>query len=123
MVARNEASAASTSGARYAVGTGDSVNGIPRYTDCDEIRAAALATVGNPDLTAASITVEFDSGPGTAVFAACPIGGPSPDPAAISDRTRVVVSVSHSFEFVTPLLQPFIGSTTVESVERRTIFK
>ncbi len=120
---RSVVCSASTSGARYAVAVGDSANGIPRYTDCDEIREAALVATGNPDLDTTAITVAFDSGPGTPTFASCPAGGPTPLPEDIADRSRVVVSVKHSFEFLTPLARIFGGTATIESTERRTIFK
>lgn len=70
-----------------------------------------------------SITITFDNGPGTPAFATCPVGGPGPAPSDITDRSRIVVAVSHNFEFITPLMRVFMSSTTVDSTERRTIFK
>lgn len=123
MVFRNDVSTASTNGARYAVATGDNGGGTPRFIACDDIRQAALVAVGNDDLGPGNITVEYDSGPGSPVFATCPMGGPGPDESTISDGTRVVVTVSQGFSFVTPIMRSFMGSATVDSAERRTIFR
>ena len=119
--ASNAISTASRESARYASSVGPSGNGVPRFADCTEIRNAGLDLDLAVELEAVHFTVEYDHGPGTAVFLTCPVGGPNPDPALISDGDRVIVTVSRDFDFVSPIIGRFFGSDPIESTDRRTI--
>ncbi len=122
LVAANSAVAtASRESARYGSSVGLSDDGVSRFVDCSEIRAAGTGFDLAVDLEVTHFTIEYDHGPGTGVFLTCPVGGPDPDPGLISDGDRVVVTVTREFEFVTPLIGRFFGAETVSSVDRRTI--
>ena len=126
VAATNALNAATREAARYGSSVGDSVNLVPRFTDCDEIRAAAIRFDGS--LTPADISVAFDSGPGTAQKAACPAGGPSLNPALIDAGDRIEIVAQRSFTFTVPLIGNLIeagagGPITIQSTDRRTIFR
>ena len=126
MAATNALNSATREAARYGSSVGDSVNLVPRFTDCDEIRAAAVRFDGS--LTPADITVTFDSGPGTPQKAVCPVGGPSLNPALIDAGDRIGVTAQRSFQFTVPLIGGLIeagagGPITIQSTDRRTIFR
>jgi Flp pilus assembly protein TadG len=108
---------ASREAARYGSAVGTSGSGVPRYADCDEIRAAGVRLSGFAALASTDIEVSYDAGPGTGVVATCPSG--SIDPAAIAAGDRIVVTSTTTFESV----MPFLDDVTVEATERRTIFK
>jgi hypothetical protein len=122
MAANSAVNTATREAARFASAVGDTANGIPHYVDCDEIRAAGTGFDLAIDLEPSHFAVEYDGGPGTALLGfTCPAGGPSPDPSNLSDGDRVIVTVTRDFEFVTPFIDPFFGSVTLESVDRRTL--
>ena len=106
---------------RYGSSVGDSVNSIPRFTDCDERAAAGSGFDVATEITGVDFAIQYDHGPGTAVFATCPVGGPTPDPALIADGDRIEVTVTRNFTFISPLVGSFFGNVTVTSVDRRTI--
>jgi hypothetical protein len=123
LVAANSAvNTASRESTRFGSSVGLSVNSVPRYVDCDEIIDAGLRLSSMASLQPGSFTVEYDHGPGTAVFLSCPAGGPTPDPAQISDGDRIIVTTSEQFNFITPMIGQFFGTVTAESVDRRTIY-
>ena len=119
--AASSVNTASRESARYGSSVGDSINGIPRFTDCDEIIAAGTSYGVAHNIESGNYTISYDHGPETAEFATCPFGGPSPDPSAFTDSDRVVVHVSTTFEFITPLLGDLIGSVTLDSVDKRSL--
>lgn len=114
------ANTAAREGARYGVATGDSVNNIPRYTDCDEIRFAALALSGLADLDTADVAVTYVDADNNEVHA-CADGNPTAGD--IPDGTRVKVEVTRNFDPITPLAGPFFGPVSVTEADSRTIFK
>jgi Flp pilus assembly protein TadG len=114
------ADTAAREGARYGIAVGDSANGIPRYTDCDEIVAAAIALSGLADLDPADISVTYDDGAGTQLH---DCSGGNPPESTIPHGSRVVVDVSRTYQFLTPLAGPIFGPLTVTVSDSRTIFK
>ncbi len=83
---------------RYAVATGDTASGVPRYQDCAGIEDAALRIASLAGLTRDDITITYDHGPGTAVFAQCPTPPPT-----IEGGDRVVVEVRVAYKPLVPL--------------------
>ena len=114
---------ASREAARYGSSSGNSINGVPRYVDCDEIRAAATDFDLVVDIEAADITVSYDHGPGSAIFQTCPVGGPNPPAGSISNGDRIIVQINKPFGFVSPAIRAFFDPYSLESVDRRTIAK
>jgi len=120
---------ASREAARYGIATGPGTGSEPRYIDCVGIRDAARAKVRLLTLDDSEITVEYDRGPSTAVYAVClPTGledlvGNSLDADDIDDQSRVVVTVSTTFTTPVPIISGFIDGRSVDSIDRRTIFK
>ncbi len=121
--ANSAVNSASREAARYGSATGLSGGGIPRYTDCAEIRATAARLDLVIEIDPADIAVSYDHGPGTAVFLTCPVGGPNPAPAAIASGDRIIVEVTIPFNFVSPEISVMLGPYVVESIDRRTIAK
>ena len=98
---------ASREAVRYAAVAGMNESGtLMRYRDCTGIRANALRIGGFAGIEPEDVVVEYDNGPGTAVFAACPLGGTGP---ALSSGTRVLVTIDHQYSPLVPLvpIQPF----------------
>jgi Flp pilus assembly protein TadG len=110
-------SSASREAARYGSASGDmDPTYLARYKDCDGMRAAAQRVGVLGDISAANISITYDSGPGTAVIASsCPPG----DNITMGDR--VVIQVTSQWTPLVPLvpLQP----VTLSSVTSRTILK
>ncbi len=112
---------ASREAARYAIATGPGVSSVPRYADCDGMRAAAkrfgvLGTPGDGD-----ITLAYDHGSGTATYLDC--AGSAVDPTSITNGDRIVVTVRRPFEVVVPVLSSFIDGVVIESTTKRSIVK
>lgn len=116
----NGVNTAAREGARYGIATGLSTNGGPRYTDCDEISAAAVALSGLADLTPASVSISYDHGSGSP-FHDCTSGDPTAS--AIVHGDRVVVTASQTFQSGIPLVRDFLGPMTLTGTDTRTIFK
>lgn len=120
---------ASREAARYGIATGPGTGPEPRYIDCVGIRDAAREKVRLVTLPDSAITVEYDQGPSTAVYASCtPTGledlvGTPLGVDDIDDQSRIIVTVTTTFNTPVPIVSGFIDGRTVESVDRRTIFK
>jgi Flp pilus assembly protein TadG len=106
--------------ARYGSAVGQSSNGVPRYADCTGIRAAAKDVAVLPGLSDGDIDVAYDGGPGTNEGLTCPVGG-TVDPNAVVSGSRIVVTVSTTFDAATPLVGALLDGKTVTSTTRRTI--
>lgn len=115
---------ASREAARYGSAVGDNGSGTPRYADCAGIRQAARNVTGAMvTLTDNQIAVSYDDGDGNPTATSCPVGpGPTPDPAAIVRLDRVVVTVTATYEAISPI-RFIVGPVTVVSTDRRTIVK
>ena len=111
---------ASREAARYATTTGIGDNGVERYADCRGMRDAGneLGVIGTPD----TISLNFDHGPGTTVFATCD-GVDSIDPSSIVAGDRVISTARAQFDSIIPLIGNFIGSTIIEETTIRSINK
>ena len=97
---------------RYGAASGLSENGVPRYADCEGIRAAALRLGALGGMTADDVSIEYDHGPGTAVFATCP-----PPALTLGDRIRVRATVE---------VHPWVldlGTLTFQSQVERTVLE
>lgn len=101
---------------RYASTVGDSVNGVPRYKDCDEILAAGVNVGSVIDINVADINVSYDNGPGTGGIGSCPIGGTGPD---LTSGQRVVVTVTNTYNSIFPF--GMLENITLTSTSARTV--
>lgn len=120
----------SREGARYGSAVGSqTVNGLPRYLDCDGMRSAALKVGILANLTPSNITVSYDHGPDgasspyitncTASPANLNLGNPMPPNPRLGDR--VVVNVATTIK---PLFSYVIAKTfTIQAQTARTIIK
>ncbi len=119
---------ASREGARYGIATGIGGGGNPQYIDCPGIRDAARDKVRLVTLPDSAITIEYDRGPSTAVYAVCTITGledlvgTSIGAGDIDDQSRIIVTVNTTFNTPVPIISGFIDGRDVESIDRRTIF-
>ena len=120
---------ASREAARYGIATGPGTGADPQYIDCVGIRDAARDKARLITLTDAQITVEYDRGPSTAIYAVCTptgledLGGTSLNASDIDDQSRIVVTVNTTFNTPVPIISGFIDGRAIESIDRRTIFK
>lgn len=89
---------AAAEAARYAAATGTNPAGVPYYQDCQGIQRAALRLGTLAGLTPDDITIEYDNGPGTAVYARCPT-----PPAQVRGGDRVIVRVQATYRPWVPL--------------------
>jgi hypothetical protein len=103
---------ASREATRYGFSLGDNGYGVPRYQDCSGIRDAARAPTSIAGIEDADISISYDSGPGTEVISYCP-------PASVVTGTRIVVTVSASFEPIVPLVP--LPDIDISSTSKRTI--
>jgi len=115
---------AAREGARYGSTIGDSdLNpGVPRYLDCDGIRAAARSKSVMVDLADSDITIHYDDGPGTPTDADCE-GGTAPTEALVQTGDRIVVSVESTFSSPIPIISNIVGTLNIDSTQARTIFR
>jgi Flp pilus assembly protein TadG len=105
-MADQDVATASREGARYALGGS-------HYGDCAGIRTAATVLAARSGITGVDVTIQYDTGPGSAVVATCPTG------VALTPGSRVVVTVSRTVPLVGPLFRP----VTVRATTRRTLLR
>jgi len=108
---------ASREAVRYAAVAGMNESGtFMRYRDCTGIRDNALRIGAFAGIEAEDVIVEYDNGPGSSVFATCPLNGIGP---ALTSGTRVLVSIDHQYSPLVPLvpIRPF----TMHSESVRTV--
>jgi Flp pilus assembly protein TadG len=115
---------ASREGARYGSATGVSDAGVvPRYQDCDGIRAAADKVDILGAINTANILISYDKGPGTADYTTCPVGsatgGPTSAQINATPLSRIKVQVSASFSPLAALAP--LNPITITSTNARTI--
>ena len=123
-------SSASREAARYAatVGTVDPPGPDPAIEHslyCDGIRAAASRTSGalvtlDP---VNDIDIDYDDGLSTTPYDNCPAGGPAPAVDDVDRWDRIAVTVTYTYEPITPLLRPIMGTQVMTSTDRRSIVK
>ncbi len=121
MIGQSSLNSVTREAARYGSAVGDSGSGVPYYVDCDGIRDAGMIASHTIRMHPANITVEYDSGPGTAALGACPQGG-SFDAGLVNSGDRILVTAISEFRFSTPLIGNIFGPTILSSTDRRTIF-
>lgn len=115
--------------ARYGSAVGAAPSGLPRYVDCDGIRAAGQRVAVVDPIEASEIAVEYDfyspANDDFFVFASCPVGGPGPNPDAIASTHRVKVTVTTDVTIITPIVANFFpgGQVSLTVVEARSIFE
>lgn len=109
-------SSASREGARFGAAVGNSGEGtVARYEDCLGIRDAARRIASAfTDIEYSNIQIYYDTGPGTAVYAAC-----KPPVGTVQLGDRIVVKVEVTYK---PLLIGF-DPIQVISEAKRTIVK
>ena len=112
---------ASREAARYATTTGVGTSSGPRYADCDGMRDAAQEHAVFTEPGDGQITMEYDEGPGTAVFLNCSSG--TVDPALIETGDRIIATVAIPYQPIIPLIGEFLESTTISAQTTRTINK
>jgi Flp pilus assembly protein TadG len=108
---------ASREAARYGSASNDFGAAIGYYEDCAGIRAAGTRLGRLAGITNGNITITYDHGPGSGVFASCPPA--ASQPVKLGDRIAVQVVGNYR-----PLV-PMVGFNTfpIVSVSRRTIIK
>ncbi len=97
--------------ARYGTASGVSPRGVPRYADCEGIRAAAVRLGRFAGLKPSDVQISYDHGPGTAAYTACP-------PGSITLGTRIRVDIQATF---TPWLLNWGGNLPLRARAERTI--
>ena len=120
VAARNTVNSASHEGARYGASVGLGPSGNYHFVECDAIRSAALSATSSLPITASDITVQYDDGPGTAVFATCPIGG-SPAADTVREGDRVIVTVKGTFTPISPVIGGIFGTLQLTSRSHRSV--
>lgn len=100
--------------ARYGAVVGVTASGAIRYNDCAGIRAAARRIGSLAGIQDSDITIQYDHGPGTGVYASCP-----PGRAGLSDR--IVVQTRLTFRPIVPLVG--LSAFDITSVTVRTFVK
>ena len=107
---------ASREAVRYGSAYGVNSDDVPRYQDCVGIRAAAKKTGFLLGLQDADITIEYDNGPGTAVFDVC--DGLEDTGVELSCGDRVIVTIEDNFTPIVPLIP--IKPMHIDSASGRT---
>jgi Flp pilus assembly protein TadG len=104
---------ASREAVRYGSATGLNVaGGVKRYKDCAGIRNAAQNVDFLGVIEDAAITIQYDHGPGTAVFSNCP-------PASVVNGDRITVQVTAQFVPLVAIVP--LDPRTIRSSSARTI--
>ena len=114
----SEVETASQNAVLYAVSGGESINGIPRYADCQAIRAAAHGSTALVQPSELTVRISYDHGAGTAEFLDCPLGSPSAAE-LLGAGDRIAVTVTADFLLDIPFVSDLIGPTTLTSSHLR----
>jgi Flp pilus assembly protein TadG len=110
-------SSSSREAARFGAAVGDEgIGTLSKFEDCVGIRAAAKrVTNAFLNLEDSNITIQYDKGPATGIFATCP-----PNPLDVQLGDRIVVNVTATFS---PILPVGIPSFDIVSETKRTIMR
>lgn len=108
---------ASREAARYGSAVGNSGFGtVDRFKDCIGIRDAALRIASAfTEIQYSDISIEYDTGPGTAVYATC-----EPPLGVVQLGHRIIVHVEATYQ---PILGFGLEPFTITSEAKRTIVK
>lgn len=110
-------SSASREAARYGAAVGQISGTTLQFQDCDGIRAAAKRVGTFAGVQDGNVTIQYDSGPGTATFAAsCP-----PPEEKVKVGSRIIVSVAVPYSPIVPLVP--IPSFPIQSQNTHTILR
>ncbi|MGB8981680.1 MAG: TadE/TadG family type IV pilus assembly protein [Anaerolineales bacterium] len=122
---------ASRQASRYGSATGQgTVNNVPRYQDCDGIKAAAQRADFLNAFDDEDITITYDSGPGTALLDFSPCDSPTDDDVipSTANNTRIVVEIKGDYLPIVPKIVPFLSRSSndsppdpIEGISARTI--
>ncbi len=117
MITYTAISSASREAARYGAAVGDDGYGtVAKFEDCDGIREAAKRLTNAFLLIEdANINIQYDRGPGTAIYSSC-----SPNPADVQLGDRIVVTVSGTY---VPIIDFGFGTFNIISESKRTIVR
>jgi Flp pilus assembly protein TadG len=110
-------SSSSREAARFGAAVGDEgIGTLSKFEDCDGIRAAEKRVTSSfLNLEDSNISIQYDRGPATGIFATCP-----PNPLDVQLGDRIVVNVTATFS---PILPVGIPSFDIVSETKRTIVK
>ena len=111
---------ASREGVRYGSAAGNNLAGDPLYQDCMGIRNAARKSGLLLDLQDDDITIEYDHGPGTSVFATCSDADGLDESVHVSTGDRILITVNAQYIPMIPLFVP-LTPKTLTSFSARTI--
>lgn len=113
--------AASREAARFGAAVGVTEDNIPRFQDCDAIRASAvrIGTFAGVANTVASVAIQYDEGEEGTEYGSCPVGGTSGEDVPLGDR--IVVTVTVPYRSIVPLVN--IPSFNLTATTRRTIVR
>lgn len=95
--------------ARWGSTSGVSSNGVPRYQDCAEIRAAAQRSDFLNAFDDADIVITYDRGPGTSSYDTC--NGTTDTGVSPAQGDRVVVTIDADYNTIVPNIVPFLSRT------------
>ncbi len=119
---------AAREGARYATTSGDDPYNpnILRYRSCDGILAAAQSKAVLSKVTTANIDISWVAPDGT-VLADCDSSTAPPDPATdhnllLPDGTKIEVTVTDTFQGVSPIVGGLLDGLDLSSTQRRSIY-
>jgi len=108
---------ASREAVRYGSASGEVTNLTPRYEDCTGIQDAAMRIGRFAGVAAGDVTISYDNGPGSAIFATCPLS--AYDELELGDR--IIVDVVTTWRPVLPLVN--FSSFPITAQSTRTIIK
>ncbi len=108
---------ASRQAARYGSATGSGPSGFPRYQECDAIRQSANRAdfLSAFDHTSADVVIQYDSGPGTAIFDTCDGAVDTNVIPSAANTTRILVNIDGDFIPIVPKIVPFITRSTTNT--------
>ncbi len=108
---------ASRQAARYGSATGSGPSGFPRYQECDAIRQSANRAdfLSAFDHTSADVVIQYDSGPGTAIFDTCDGAVDTSVIPSAANTTRILVNIDGDFIPIVPKIVPFITRSTTNT--------
>jgi hypothetical protein len=111
---------ATREGVRYGSAAGDNLAGNPLYQDCLGIRAAAQKAGVLLNLQNDDITIDYDHGPGTSIFASCADPDGLEEDVHVATGDRILVTIETQYDPMVPLFIP-LASRTITSSSARTI--
>lgn len=111
---------ASREGVRYGSAAGDNLAGNPLYQDCLGIKNAAKNAGILLNLQDDNITIQYDHGPGTSIFATCSDADGLDESVHVTTGDRILVTIEAQYEPMIPLFVP-LSPKTMNAFSARTI--